>query len=211
MIPSHSKPYISSSDSCRSSGQRLCDHELRNKFSQLKKTAEMKRRDNSRWHALQHADQTRFTVRPSSPLASQQTVSKQRDDFSAMLSMRSTRACPAWPRRRSIPPYLAHYCARGCASGVRHRVERDFTALERETKWVTDITEIKTDIDKLYVSIVLNLFDHRIVGWSTHHRQDQQIVLRALQMAVWQRQSKKPMSCTLIEAASSVAAITRIT
>ena len=28
--------------------------------------------------------------------------------------------------------------------GVRNLLERDFTALEPETKWVTDITELKT-------------------------------------------------------------------
>ena len=33
--------------------------------------------------------------------------------------------------------------------GVRNLLERDFTALEPETKWVTDITEIKTGQGKL--------------------------------------------------------------
>jgi putative transposase len=81
---------------------------------------------------------------------------------------------------------------RGCPAltppGVRNRLERDFTALEPETKWVTDITEIKTDVGKLYLCIVLDLFDHRVVGWSMHHRQDRQMVIQAVQMAVWQRQ-----------------------
>ena len=72
--------------------------------------------------------------------------------------------------------------------GVGNRLERDFTALEPETKWVTDITEIKTDASKLYVCIVLDLFDHLVVGWSMHHRQNRQMVIRAVQMAVWQRQ-----------------------
>ncbi len=72
--------------------------------------------------------------------------------------------------------------------GVRNRLERDFGALEPETKWVTDITEIKTQQSKLYLCIVLDLFDQRVVGWSMHHRQDRQMVIRAVQMAVWQRQ-----------------------
>lgn len=76
--------------------------------------------------------------------------------------------------------------------GVRNWLERDFTALEPETKWVTDITEIKTDEGKLYLCIVLDLFDHRVVGWSMHHRQDRQMVIRAVQMAVWQRQGGEP-------------------
>lgn len=73
--------------------------------------------------------------------------------------------------------------------GVRNWLERDFVALEPETKWVTDITEIKTGEGKLYLFIVLDLFSQLVLGWSMHNRQDRQIVLRAVQMAVWQRQS----------------------
>ena len=72
--------------------------------------------------------------------------------------------------------------------GVRNRLERDFTALEPETKWVTDITEIKTGEGKLYLCIVLDLFSQLVLGWSMHARQDRQMVLRAVQMAVWGRQ-----------------------
>lgn len=74
--------------------------------------------------------------------------------------------------------------------GVRNWLERDFTALEPETKWVTDITEIKTQQGKLYLCVVLDLFDQRVVGWSMHDRQDRQMVIRAVQMAVWQRQGR---------------------
>jgi putative transposase len=77
--------------------------------------------------------------------------------------------------------------------GVRNRLERNFTALEPETKWVTDITEIKTKEGKLYLCVVLGLFDHRVVGWSMHPRQDRQMVVRAVQMAVWRRQGNEPV------------------
>ena len=77
--------------------------------------------------------------------------------------------------------------------GVDNLLERDFTALEPETKWVTDITELKTGEGKLYLCIVLDLFCHRVVGWSMHHRQDRQMVIRAVQMAVWQRQDSHPV------------------
>lgn len=77
--------------------------------------------------------------------------------------------------------------------GVCNRLERDFTALEPEIKWVTDITEIQTGQGKLYLCVVLDLFDQRIVGWSMHDRQDRQMVIRAVQMAVWQRQESHPV------------------
>jgi len=60
-------------------------------------------------------------------------------------------------------------------------------------KWVTDITEISTQEGKLFLCVVLDLFSKLIVGWSMHHRQDRQMVIRAVQMAVWQRQGKTPV------------------
>lgn len=90
-----------------------------------------------------------------------------------------------WPRRkrrgqRPIPAVAP--------PGVSNLLERDFFALEPETKWVTDITEIKTQQGKLYLCIVLDLYDKYVPGWSMHDRQDRQMVIRAVQMAVWQRQ-----------------------
>ena len=76
------------------------------------------------------------------------------------------------------------------APGIRNWLERDSIALEPETKWVTDIAEIKTQQSKLYLCVVLNLFDQRVVGWSMHHRQDRQMVIRAVQMAIWQRHGR---------------------
>ena len=90
-----------------------------------------------------------------------------------------------WPRRKRRG---ARYSPAVTPPGVVNLLERDFLALEPETKWVTDITEIKTQQGKLYLCIVLDLYDQRIVGWSMHARQDRQMVIRAVQMAVWQRQ-----------------------
>ena len=72
--------------------------------------------------------------------------------------------------------------------GVDNLLERNFTALEPETKWVTDITEIATLEGKLYLCVVLDLYSKLVVGWSMHDRQDRHMVVRAVQMAVWQRE-----------------------
>ena len=77
--------------------------------------------------------------------------------------------------------------------GIQNHLQRDFSALEPDTKWVTDITEISTQEGKLYLCVVLDLFSKLIVGWSMHHRQDRQMVIRAVQMAVWQRQGETPV------------------
>ena len=90
-----------------------------------------------------------------------------------------------WPRKKkrgqrgkpALPP-----------PGVKNLLERDFTATEPESKWVTDVTEIQTGEGKLYLCVVLDLFSNLVIGWSMHHRQDRQMVIRAVGMAVWQRQ-----------------------
>ena len=73
-------------------------------------------------------------------------------------------------------------------AGVCNHLERNFLALEPETKWVTDITELKTAEGKLYLCVVIDLFSKLVIGWSMHHRQDRQMVIQAVEMAVWQRQ-----------------------
>lgn len=89
-----------------------------------------------------------------------------------------------WPRRKSRR--FGKRTAR--PEGVTNLLERDFTALEPESKWVTDITEIATQEGKLFLCVVLDLYSKLVVGWSMHHRQDRHMVIRAVEMAVWQRQ-----------------------
>lgn len=90
-----------------------------------------------------------------------------------------------WPRRKKRGFARA---ATSRPAGVKNLLERDFTALEPERKWVTDITEIATLEGKLFLCVVLDLYSKLVVGWSMHHRQDRQRVIRAVEMATWQRQ-----------------------
>ncbi|WP_370515446.1 DDE-type integrase/transposase/recombinase [Paracoccus sp. S-4012] len=39
----------------------------------------------------------------------------------------------------------------------------------------------------LYVAAVLDLFSHRVVGWSMKAERDASLVMDALRMAVWRR------------------------
>lgn len=91
-----------------------------------------------------------------------------------------------WPRRKRRGQLGLSVLT---SPGVRNWLERGFAALEPEAKWVTDITEIKTSEGKLYLCIVLT-WSASWFGWSMHGRQDRQMVLRAVQMAVWQRQKQ---------------------
>ena len=49
---------------------------------------------------------------------------------------------------------------------VENKLKRNFTAKEKNCVWVSDITYIKTTAGWLYLTIVLDLFDRKIVGWA---------------------------------------------
>jgi len=57
--------------------------------------------------------------------------------------------------------------------------------------WLSDITYVRTHAGFLYVAMVLDLFSRRIVGWSMDKTMERHLVIRALMMAVWQRQPKQ--------------------
>jgi putative transposase len=77
--------------------------------------------------------------------------------------------------------------------GTRNHLERDFTAIAPNTKWVTDITYIRTAEHWLYLCVVLDLYSGLVVGWSMSPRQDRQLVVQAVLMALWQRPDRTPV------------------
>ncbi len=66
-------------------------------------------------------------------------------------------------------------------------VDRDFTADAPNQLWVADITYVPTASGFLYLSVVLDAFSRRIVGWAMAHHLRTELVLAALDMAVEQR------------------------
>jgi transposase InsO family protein len=67
-------------------------------------------------------------------------------------------------------------------------LERDFTATRPGEKWVSDITYVRTQQGWLYLTVVMDLFDRKIIGWSMSSTLEAQpTVLAALQMALGKR------------------------
>lgn len=66
-------------------------------------------------------------------------------------------------------------------------VSRNFVATAPDQLWVADITYVPTGSGFLYLSVVVDAWSRRVVGWSmeTHLRTD--LVLQALNMALGQR------------------------
>jgi putative transposase len=67
-------------------------------------------------------------------------------------------------------------------------VQRRFYATAPDRLWVADITYIPTWAGFLYLSIVLDVFSRKIVGWAMDTHLRTELILQALQMAVTQRQ-----------------------
>ena len=66
-------------------------------------------------------------------------------------------------------------------------VKRDFRVDAPNTLWVADITYIPTWSGFLYLSVVLDAFSRRVVGWAMASHLKTQLVLDALDMALWNR------------------------
>lgn len=64
---------------------------------------------------------------------------------------------------------------------------RDFTATEPNTKWVADITYLKSWQGWVYLAAVQDLYSRRIVGWSMADHMRAELVTDALEMAIKRR------------------------
>ncbi len=66
-------------------------------------------------------------------------------------------------------------------------VNRDFHPEAPDRLWVADITYISTWSGFLYLAVVLDAFSRRVVGWCMANHLRTELVLEALNMAIWQR------------------------
>ena len=69
-------------------------------------------------------------------------------------------------------------------------VNRQFNASAPDQLWVADITYVPTLVGFLYLAVVLDVFSRRIVGWAMDRRMPAELVVNALDMAVFRRKPK---------------------
>jgi putative transposase len=67
-------------------------------------------------------------------------------------------------------------------------VDRKFQADAPDQLWVADITYVPTWAGFLYLAVVLDVFSRRIVGWAMANHLRTELVLDALNMAIFRRQ-----------------------
>ena len=70
-------------------------------------------------------------------------------------------------------------------------LNREFSAERKGQKWVSDITYIRTLQGWLYLTIVMDLYDRKVIGWSMSNGMDaESTVIEAFKMAIKNRPIK---------------------
>jgi putative transposase len=103
--------------------------------------------------------------------------------------------------RKRVARLMRKEGLKGCIRGRRKRttrrdrralpaedlVRRDFAAAGPDRLWTADITYVSTDEGFLYLAFVLDAYSRRLVGWAMESHLRTELVMDALQMAVWRR------------------------
>jgi putative transposase len=71
------------------------------------------------------------------------------------------------------------------------RVKRQFTAKRPNELWVADFTYVATWAGFVYVAFVIDVFARRIIGWRVARSMQTDLVLDALEQALWSRAGAK--------------------
>ena len=74
-----------------------------------------------------------------------------------------------------------------------NRLDRDFAAAAPNRKWACDLTYVFTEGGWLYLSVVIDLFSRRVVGWSMSDDLKALGVAEALSMALTRRRPGKDL------------------
>ena len=70
-------------------------------------------------------------------------------------------------------------------------LDQNFNAQRPNQVWASDITYIWTREGWMYLAVILDLFGRHIVGWAMDNHLGQQLVVNALQQAIWRRRPPK--------------------
>jgi putative transposase len=75
------------------------------------------------------------------------------------------------------------------AEAVPDLVGRNFKAEAPNRLWVSDLTYVPTLAGFLFLAVILDVFSRRVIGWAMGPRPTMQLVIEALEMAVWNRRA----------------------
>lgn len=103
--------------------------------------------------------------------------------------MKQAKLRAVWPRKYVVTTDSKHKYPI-----VENKLNRDFTAQRKAQIWVSDITYIRTQAGWLYLTIIIDLYDRKVVGWSMSNGLTAgQTVIAAWRMAVKNRPPVKSL------------------
>ena len=111
------------------------------------------------------------------------------------------RALGVWCGRRRVARLMRVAGLQGCMRSRKRRttrrdpraapapdlLRRDFVATQPNRVWLADITYLPTQEGFLSLAFILDVYSRKIVGWSMDSHMKTELVVDALQMAVWRR------------------------
>ena len=71
-----------------------------------------------------------------------------------------------------------------------NQLNRQFRSERPNQAWVGDVTFVGTRRGTLYLAVLLDLFSRKVVGWSMSNRNNTELVMKALEMALLRRKPK---------------------
>ncbi|MBL4653418.1 MAG: IS3 family transposase, partial [Flavobacteriales bacterium] len=75
-----------------------------------------------------------------------------------------------------------------------NRLNRRFTTSRKNEVWVSDITYIETAQGWLYLTVIIDLFDRKVIGWAmSENLSAESTIIKAWYMAVGNRPIKQPL------------------
>ena len=103
--------------------------------------------------------------------------------------------------RKRVARLMRKSGLRGCLRGRKKRttrrdplavpaadlVRRNFAATAPDRLWTADITYLQTREGFLYLAFILDVYSRKVVGWSMADHLRTELVVAALEMAVWRR------------------------
>lgn len=93
-------------------------------------------------------------------------------------------------RLRGIPKRSYHSTTQSDPSHsvAKNKLKQDFSTDRPNQVWVADMTYVPTNQGWLYLSVVIDLYSRKVVGWSMSQWMNRHSVVKALQMAVEARE-----------------------
>ena len=74
---------------------------------------------------------------------------------------------------------------------AKNHLNREFTVSSPNQCWVSDITYIYTGEGWLYLAAIMDLYSRKIIGWAMDKRMTQDLVVKALKMALQRRRPNR--------------------